>query len=126
MARSGRIVAPTSGTVPDGAALSRWLESFSAYLPRLTFGEAIAIRAQLDAGLIDGGTYDGKIKCFFATLARLRGIEVDDLVTCQSATLDIEDLFQLIPRGDTPATNSYAKLVADQLDEYLAQQGATV
>lgn len=81
--------------------------------------EVPAVRAALVEGRVDGGTYYGECACLIGTIAAARGCDVYSLESLRpTPSRAIEHFFLRINRGDTPQTNSLAKLVVQWIDEW--------
>lgn len=82
----------------------------------------------LDAGRVDGSTYEGECACLVGTLAHARGLEIDDVPTRASAPAGtfardadspVEVWFGGIREGDTPSTSPTAAITAVWIREFL-------
>ena len=81
--------------------------------------EAPAFLAALLAGRVDGCVYRGDCACLVGTIANARGVDVATLP--QNPDSLIEKFVLGISRGDTPATNPVARLVAEWTETFIAK-----
>ena len=84
--------------------------------------EVAGLRAALVAGRVDGSTYEGECACLVGTIANVRDVDYQALGNGITPNIDrpIERFFTAIKRGDTPETNSAAKMVVAWIDEFTA------
>jgi hypothetical protein len=86
--------------------------------------EAPAVLAALEAGTVDGSTYDGTCACLVGTMehAAQNGLRFDVLAQIpRDASRPAEVFFQRIRPGDTPSNSPDAALASVWVREYLAQ-----
>ena len=82
--------------------------------------EAPAFLAALLAGRVDGRVYRGDCACLVGTIANARGVDVATLPKNPDSL--IEKFVLGISRGDTPATNPVARLVAEWTESFIAKK----
>jgi hypothetical protein len=81
--------------------------------------ELPALLAALRAGRVNGSTYTGDCACLAGTIANARGVKYRTLGFVDS-NRPAERWFLAINEGDTPATNSIAKITEGWIEEFLA------
>ncbi|MBS7811182.1 pentapeptide repeat-containing protein [Roseococcus pinisoli] len=81
--------------------------------------EVPALQLALREGRVDGSTYTGECACLVGTIANVRGVSVTTL-GYRDAERPIEVFFGAIRKGDTPETNSAAKIADDWITEFRA------
>jgi hypothetical protein len=124
---------PYETTMFDLAAVKADFLSVISKLP----GEVPYLRLAMIEGRIDGTVYSGKCACLKGTLARKAAGPLFNHIDSPSAFIALaygikcniteslaEQFFWHIQEGDTPATNPYAAVVLDWLDEFLLVERA--
>jgi hypothetical protein len=124
---------PYETTLFDLAAVKKDFLSVVSKLP----GEVPYLRLAVIEGRIDGSVYYGECACLKGTLARkAAGFTFDNVsgaavfiefalgMSCNISESQAEQFFYHIEEGDTPATNPYAAVVLDWLDEFLVGERA--
>ncbi|CUI03909.1 Large exoproteins involved in heme utilization or adhesion [Janthinobacterium sp. CG23_2] len=114
-----------SGASLSGANLSPIRNDIIAILcsaPR----EVPALIEALKAGRVDGSTYSGECSCLVGTIARTRGVAVDDLESAlkPDSARPAERFFLGISKGDTPETSQFSALALQWLQEWLDKMRA--
>ena len=87
--------------------------------------EAPAVLAALEAGKVDGSTYDGECACLVGTMehAAQNGSRFDVLAQIpRDASRPAEVFFQRIRPGDTPSNSPDAAIASVWVREFIAQQ----
>ena len=84
--------------------------------------EVPALRQALAEGKVDGNVYKGECACLVGTLAKARGIDLDqkeipDLK--KNSGRPAERFFMGIKKGDTPETNQVSKFALGWIDAWL-------
>jgi len=75
----------------------------------------------LNEGRVDGSTYQGECACLVGTIANVRGVMYDQLVTVKpDAERPAERWFLGIREGDTPENSAIAKLTMEWIEEFLS------
>jgi hypothetical protein len=106
-------------------------EDFLSVVSKLP-GEVPYLRLAVIEGRIDGMAYSGECACLKGTLARkavgftlqttsevMVYLRIALGIRCGLPESQAEQFFWHIQEGDTPATNPYAAVVLDWLDEFL-------
>ena len=88
--------------------------------------EVKALIAALEAGRVDGSTYEGECACLIGTIANARGCEYTELGPILRANSDrpIERFFLAIKKGDTPDTNDLCRLALAWSETWLSRMQA--
>ncbi|CUI02647.1 pentapeptide repeat family protein [Janthinobacterium sp. CG23_2] len=88
--------------------------------------EVPALIEALKAGRVDGSTYSGECSCLVGTIARTRGVAVDDLESAlkPDSARPAERFFLGISKGDTPETSQFSALALQWLQEWLDKMRA--
>ncbi len=89
--------------------------------------EAPAVLAALEAGKVDGSTYDGECACLVGTMehAAQNSSRLDVLAQIpRDASRPAEVFFQRIRPGDTPSNSPDAALASVWVREFISQQPA--
>jgi hypothetical protein len=85
-------------------------------------GEVAGLRQALLDGQVDGSTYEGECSCLVGTLAHARGVNYDAIPgLAPNSFRPAERFFMGINKGDTPDSNSAAKLALEWIDDWLAR-----
>ncbi len=86
--------------------------------------EAPGLLDAVRKGWIDGSAYEGECSCFVGTLATIRGCAYDQLPgIAPDASSPTEMFFFAIQHGDTPDTNPVSAIVAEWIEEFMAEGG---
>jgi Pentapeptide repeats (8 copies) len=81
-----------------------------------------ALLAALEAGRVDGSTYQGDCACLVGTIAKARACDYDAIPGLEpDAGRPIERFFAGIRPGDTPATSQFAQLAHQWATEWLVR-----
>ena len=88
--------------------------------------EVKALIAALEAGRVDGSTYEGECACLIGTIANARGCEYTELGPILRANSErpIERFFLAIKKGDTPDTNEQFRLALAWSETWLSRMQA--
>jgi hypothetical protein len=81
--------------------------------------EVPALLVALREGRIDGSTYTGACACLCGTIANVRHVNVETL-DFRDSDRPAEVWFMAINQGDTPETNTVAKITEGWIEEFLA------
>ncbi len=120
--------ADLTGAVLRGAVLRGFKADLIAEILKLP-NELENLRETLIAGKVDGSTYTGECACLAGTIANHRkiegmasGFEIKDngLAFIADSSSPREQWFMNIRKGDTPKTNSCAKIALEWIDEAIS------
>ncbi len=87
--------------------------------------EVPGLLAALHAGTVNGTAYEGECACLVGTIAKLRGVHYRDLRNVgikENSSRPAERFFLAVRKGDTPASNVYARLAATWLEAFIADR----
>ena len=78
--------------------------------------EVPGLLAAIREGRVDGTAYTGQCACLIGTIANLRGVAPENIGTDSSRPA--EQWFLNINVGNTPATNTFARLAEEWIVEW--------
>jgi hypothetical protein len=114
------------GAYLKGAYLEgAYLEDIKAdFMKRLSLAksEVVGLYKSVVDGKIDGSVYTGECACFVGTVAKVRGVEPEELQAAigleMNSSSPTEKWFMAIRKGDTPESNQVSAIVAVWIREW--------
>jgi hypothetical protein len=87
--------------------------------------EVPGVLAALNAGKVDGSTYEGECACLVGTIANLRSEHYEDLPGIEpDSDRPAERWFMMIREGSTPENNQAAAIAKEWIEEWIAAHPA--
>ena len=87
--------------------------------------EVAGLKQALLSGEVDGSTYEGPCCCLVGTLAKVRNCKYNDLMGIKpNSDRAAERWFMGIRKGNTPETNTVAKITLEWIEEFEAKMAA--
>ena len=93
---------------------------FNGYVSESAWEPTPAELAALNAGKIDGSTYQGECACLVGTMANVKGCAYNELIVRPNSNRPAEIWFMNLSPGMTPENNGFAATTKDWIEEWIA------